>query len=209
MRDSTELSINEFSKFSGVCRSKLRFYDDVGVLPPASRGGNNYRYYKPFQLIKLNYINVLSDMGVKLSVIAEMDKTRTPISILKLLSGQEAQLLMRLDEIRSIISVIHTYRENILKGLSAQEGVIRVEDHEETRYALGNINDFEHTESLYDDYVSFCRSAGDYRINLDYPIGGYHDDINDFTGRPGCPKRFFSLDPLGNKIEPKGKYLAV
>ena len=207
MRESTQISIKDFSKYSGVGRSRLRFYDDAGVLHPASRGDNNYRYYEPFQLIKLHFINVMVDMGVKLSVITEMDKSRTPMGLLQLLSEQEAKLLSDLEELRSAISLIHTYRGNILKGLSAQSGDIRLEDHDETRYVLGNSNDLEHSESFYDDYVRFCRSADEYRINPDFPVGGYHEDMKGFAKGPGSPKRLFSLDPLGNKIKPKGQYL--
>ena len=55
--------------------------------------------------------------------------------------------------------------------------------------------------------MNFCNSADDYRINLRYPIGGYHYDIDSFLNAPGQPDKFFSLDPLGNCTRRAGKYL--
>jgi len=209
MQESTLLSIKEFSEFTGVNQSTLRYYDEIGILPAASRGENNYRYYVPYQIIKLNYINVLVDLGVPLSVIKDMNEERTPESIVELLSRQETKLDYRLNELRTAYSIIHTYRKNIQTGVSAHDGVIRIEKLEETHFVLGGVNDtkFKSDETFYEEFIKFCRSADKRRINLRYPVGGFHDDINSFLSVPSRPDRFFSLDPMGNSARPEGNYL--
>ena len=208
MNETTMLSIKEFSEFSGVNQSTLRYYDEIGLLMPASRGKNNYRYYVPLQLIKLNYINLLVHLGVKLSVIKDLDSDRKPESIIDLLSQQEDKLIFKLDELREAASVMHTYRRNISRGLSAEDGVIRIEDRDEAKYALGDVNDFSRHETFYEEFIRFCKSADDKHINLNYPIGGYHENVDNFLKSPGRPDRFYSMDPFGKSTQPPGKYLA-
>ncbi|MCL2772326.1 MAG: MerR family transcriptional regulator [Oscillospiraceae bacterium] len=209
MNEETLLSIKEFSDFTGVNQSTLRYYDEIGLLPAASRGENNYRYYVPFQIIKLNYINVLIDLGVPLSAIKDMDLNRTPESVIRLLNQQEDKLNAKLNDLRTAYSIIHTYRKNILQGLAAHDGLIRVEELPDTRFVLGHINDFDFKNHItfYEEFIRFCKDADEQRINLRYPIGGYHNDIASFLKYSNRPDRYFSLDPLGNKIRPQGSYL--
>ena len=141
MNDSTLLSIKEFSNFTGVTQSTLRYYDEIGLLPPAERGENNYRYYIPFQIITLNFISVLVDLGIPLANINEMVKNRTPESMIELLSQQETILDRRLYELRSAYSVIHTFRRNIQNGLMGHAGEVRIETLDEINYVLGPVNE--------------------------------------------------------------------
>jgi len=207
MDDSTLLSIKEFSNFSGVSQSSLRYYDEIGLLPAAFRGENNYRYYIPFQLITLNYINVLIDLGIPLSTIKKLSDKRSPQKVIDLLSRQETILDYKLYELRTAYSIIHTYRNNIQDGILAKEGDIFVQEFDEAHLILGPINSFDGQESFYKSFVEFCNSAVDQRINLRYPIGGYHPNVQSFLAAPGSPTRFFSSDPIGNDIRKKGRYL--
>ena len=207
MNDSTLLTIKEFSEFAGITQSTLRYYDEIGLLPASERGENNYRYYTPFQLITLNFINVLVDLGIPLSTIKELTARRTPESMIDLLSRQEVILDYKLYELRTAYSIIHTYRNNIQDGLFAREGDVSVREFDEARIILGPENSFESNETFYWSFINFCNSAKDYRINLRYPIGGYHLDMQSFLKAPGQPERYFSFDPVGNIIREKGKYL--
>jgi len=206
MDESTLLSMKEFSKFTGVRQSTLRYYDQIGLLPPASRK-NKYRYYEPYQIIVLNFINVLIAMGVPLSTVDKMTMERTPENIIQMLSQQEVQLNRELLEIQTAFSIIHTFRRNIQAGLLASDGDISVQDLDEFNIILGPETSFIDGGSFYEPFISFCNSAGEYRINLRYPIGGYHHDMKTFLRAPGEPSRFFSLDPFGNHTCKAGKYL--
>lgn len=210
MNESTLLSISEFSDFTGVTQSTLRYYDEINLLPAAFRGENNYRYYMPFQIIKLNYINVLIDVGVPLSVIKDMNETRTPASVIELLRRQEVKLDYKLNELRTAYSIVHTYITNIQQGLIVEDNAVRIEELDDVNYVLGEQNDFsKDNDTFYEEFVRFCQNADKRRINLRYPIGGYHHDINSFFKAPGRPDRFFSLDPLGSSTRPEGKYLVA
>jgi DNA-binding transcriptional MerR regulator len=56
---------------SGVTSRTLRHYDAIGLLTPAYVGFNGYRYYEEEQLLRLQQILVLRELGVGLGEIAE------------------------------------------------------------------------------------------------------------------------------------------
>jgi DNA-binding transcriptional MerR regulator len=210
MDDTTLLPINAFSAFTGVRQSTLRYYDEIGLLPATHRGENNYRYYAPFQIINLNFIKVLIDLGVPLAAIKELSKNRTPDKMLNLLSQQEFQLDVKLQQLHTAYSILHTLRKNIQAGLAARHlDQISIEPLEATCLIMGDRTDFGEKRSFYKPFKDFCFSAKEKRINLSYPVGGYHEDFHSFLVEPGQPDRFFSLDPRGNQKRRAGHYLSA
>ncbi|HEV7208959.1 MAG TPA: MerR family transcriptional regulator, partial [Mycobacteriales bacterium] len=65
-------SIVEVARMSGVTSRTLRHYDDIGLLPPARLGSNGYRYYEEEQLLRLQQILVLRELGLGLAEIVEV-----------------------------------------------------------------------------------------------------------------------------------------
>jgi len=45
MPENGMFSISDFAKYSRTTRDTLLHYDRIGLLSPATRGENNYRYY--------------------------------------------------------------------------------------------------------------------------------------------------------------------
>jgi DNA-binding transcriptional MerR regulator/effector-binding domain-containing protein len=203
------LSIKEFAEFTGLNESTLRYYDKIGLLSPELRGANNYRYYSPLQTITVDFIKVLIKVGVPLSTIAEMNKNRTPQSVLALLTQQENKLDAQLHELQTAYSIIHTYRNTIQAGMVAQEGDISVQTLDEARIILGQVNDFNGAANFYEPFMRFCTTAHENNIDLHYPIGGYYEDIHVFLNTPSQPTRWFSLDPRGNSKRKAGRYLVA
>jgi DNA-binding transcriptional MerR regulator len=77
---ATAWSIAEVARMSGVTSRTLRHYDDVGLLAPASVGRNGYRYYEEPELLQLQQILVMRELGLGLqeigAVLAEqVDRT--------------------------------------------------------------------------------------------------------------------------------------
>ena len=208
MEDPKLFSIKDFAEFSGTNQSTLRYYDDIGLLHPASRGSeNNYRYYTPLQLQTIKFINILVNLGIPLATVGEMIKNRTPENMIDLLSRQETILDKKLFELQASYSIIHTFRKNIQNGLAGRAGATGIEILDEINYILGPVNDFGNGNDYYETFNQFCKKANDYRINLDYPIGGYHYDIDSFLNNPDRPDKYFSMDPVGNCTRRAGKYL--
>jgi DNA-binding transcriptional MerR regulator len=65
-------SIAQVVRMSRVTSRTLRHYDQIGLLRPATVGANGYRYYERQQLLRLQQILVLRDLGLGLDVIAKI-----------------------------------------------------------------------------------------------------------------------------------------
>lgn len=65
-------SIAHVARMSGITSRTLRHYDDVGLLSPAFTGEGGYRYYEPEQLLRLQEILVLRELGLGLERIREV-----------------------------------------------------------------------------------------------------------------------------------------
>jgi DNA-binding transcriptional MerR regulator len=65
--------IGEFSTLSGVSTKTLRFYDEIGLLRPASVDSRTgYRHYRPQQLEELASILALKNLGASLADVRQL-----------------------------------------------------------------------------------------------------------------------------------------
>lgn len=77
-------SIQQVARMSGVTARTLRHYDDIGLLPPSEVGANGYRYYDRGQLLRLQHILLLRELGMDLATIrAVVDEQRDPAETLR------------------------------------------------------------------------------------------------------------------------------
>lgn len=204
------LSIKEFSRFSNIAISTLRYWDEIGLFSPAKRNpSNNYRYYSPEQLIKVNFITVLSNLNIPLKTIKDIEDDRTPENITQLIEQKEKALDIGMYELRQRYSIIHTRRDLINNGKqAASENIdeISIMHLEDTSIIIGPRDD-SNDDEFYESFVRFCEQAKSLRINLNFPIGGLHDSWDSFQKIPGSPHNFFSVDPTGNDKQPAGDYV--
>lgn len=64
-------SIGETSEILKIPTSKLRYYDKKGLISPNVRKENGYRYYSKEQLISINKILIMRDLGFSLKDIKD------------------------------------------------------------------------------------------------------------------------------------------
>jgi DNA-binding transcriptional MerR regulator len=70
---AVQYRIGEFSNLSGVSTKTLRFYDEIGLLRPASVDSRTgYRHYRPQQLEELASILALKNLGVSLADVRNL-----------------------------------------------------------------------------------------------------------------------------------------
>ncbi|GAA1698106.1 TipAS antibiotic-recognition domain-containing protein [Fodinicola feengrottensis] len=65
-------SIAEVARMSKVTSRTLRHYHDIGLLAPARTGANGYRYYEQPQLLRLQEILLLRELGLDLDSIGQI-----------------------------------------------------------------------------------------------------------------------------------------
>ena len=225
-------SVKEFAKLTGIEASTLRFWDQIGLFSPAKRNPeNNYRYYLPDQLITVNFVTVLSSLDIKLKEINEIKGARNPEKLVRLIKQKEKLLDMEMRRLRECYSVIHTRLEMIEYGIAIENGIrmadgiqvnssdasdkvvtvdentISVMYRDDMVYNLGPRAEWKDGEEFHNPFIDFCQKANELHINLNFPIGGYHDDWEGFMAAPGKPHHFFSIDPTGNRTRKAGDYV--
>lgn len=66
------LTISQLARRSGVPASTLRYYEKVGVIPPASRSDSGYRLYDDQALARLAFVQRAKALGVELDDLADL-----------------------------------------------------------------------------------------------------------------------------------------
>ena len=202
------LSIQEFSKLSGVEASTLRYWDELGLFSPLMRDpGNNYRYYSAVQLLALNFVTTLSELEIPLKTIATLRENRDPEDLLELLEKQEKQMDMEMRDLRRRYSIIHARRELINLGSKVDESEILICSKEETSMFLWPRNEYPEGGTFIDPLAEYVSWTGENRINLSFPVGGYHDNMESYVKAASTPDHFISIDPVGSYTQKAGDYL--
>lgn len=107
-----EYTINHLCKLFNLSRSTLLYYDNIGLLKPSKRGGNNYRKYSDDDIKRLEQICKYRQVGISLEEIKELIETSSEGVIKDILEK-------RLDELNDqILKVRNQYHLilNILKN---------------------------------------------------------------------------------------------
>lgn len=77
-------SIAEVARMSKVTSRTLRHYDEIGLLPPAWIGSNGHRYYEEADLLRLQQILLMRELGVGLREIrAVLDSEVDQVAVLR------------------------------------------------------------------------------------------------------------------------------
>lgn len=66
-----EISIQQVARLTGTTSRTLRHYDSIGLLRPARTGANGYRLYGSAELVRLQRILLLRQLGLGLPQIAD------------------------------------------------------------------------------------------------------------------------------------------
>lgn len=66
------LTVGRVARAGGVTPKTVRYYEAIGLLPPAARGSNGYRHYRQEDLHRLLFIQRAKALGLSLAEIQEL-----------------------------------------------------------------------------------------------------------------------------------------
>ena len=167
----------------------------------------NYRYYTSAQLLALNFVTVLSTLDIPLEKIAKLRAERSPDQLLELLQTLENNMDMELRNLRLRYSIVHARRDLITMGMKVNDSAVSVVDLEEKAMILWPSNEYKPGNTFLEPLSKLINVAPGLRINLDFPVGGYHENFTSFAKAPNLPDNFISIDPEGTHKVKAGKYL--
>ncbi|MDR2587627.1 MAG: MerR family transcriptional regulator [Coriobacteriales bacterium] len=203
------LSISEFSRITGVSRSALIYYDDIGVFSPIKRGKNQYRYYAPQQITTVKFINVLNSLKVPLRVISRLAAQRTPDSITKVLTAEDLKASGKIAELEEYVGMFQTRLALIKEAENATVDQVEIRELEELPLIMGPLNVFERDGEYLQPFGEFCLHYQHESNLLSYPVGGFFDSFESFVDAPASPSHFFFVHPRGAQPRPAGRYLVA
>jgi DNA-binding transcriptional MerR regulator len=112
---SESWSIQQVARLSGVSARTLRYYDEIGLLPPARIGANGYRYYRQPQLLRLQEILLLRELGLDLRHIGQVvDGERDKLDALR---HHHDRLLAERDRFAQLARTVATTITSLQRGL--------------------------------------------------------------------------------------------
>ena len=88
----TDYDIGKVARMSGITSRTLRHYDDIGLLTPAQTGEDGRRRYGRPELLRLQHILVLRELGTSLDRIARIVNTDDPSTTIAMLRDHLAGL---------------------------------------------------------------------------------------------------------------------
>jgi MerR family transcriptional regulator, thiopeptide resistance regulator len=113
-------SINEVARMSKVTSRTLRHYDAIGLLKPARVADSGRRYYERKQLLRLQQILLLRELGLGLDAIAEvLDRRRSNGNgdgTVAVLRRHRDWLLAERDRLERLVRTVETTIDTIEEG---------------------------------------------------------------------------------------------
>lgn len=122
MKNHSELyfTTGEFAGILGVKKHTLFHYDEIGLLSPAYKKGNGYRYYFVWQMDVFAVIKALQKLGMPLEEIKGYMENRSPERFMAMMNEQEAQIDSEIERLRNMKRFIRSEKQNITEALTTQ-----------------------------------------------------------------------------------------
>lgn len=113
---STRLKIGDLAKQTGVAVGTLRYYETLGLLTPAQRGANSYRYYLPAAIQQVQFIKKAQMLGFSLDdihrILVVRDSGQRPCELVQsLLAHKIEHLETQIEQMSLFKSELETYQQ--------------------------------------------------------------------------------------------------
>lgn len=109
-------SIAEVARMSKVTSRTLRHYDAIGLLRPARVADNGRRYYEQEQLLRLQQILLLRDLGLGLTAVADVLERRSSVSTVAALRRHRGWLVEERKRLDRLVSTVERTIDTMEKG---------------------------------------------------------------------------------------------
>jgi effector-binding domain-containing protein len=159
------IKIGDFSRFSQVPVSTLRYYDEVGLLKPASVDrATGYRYYTMEQLPRLNRILALRDLGFALEQIVRLlDDGLSPAHMREILQMKQAEIQQRVREDQERLTRVEWRLRQIDQegSMSPYEVVLKQTEPSLVAATRGVMPDYQQIGPLFDEVYAYLAKSGE------------------------------------------------
>jgi len=106
------MNIGEASKASKVSAKMIRYYEQIGLIPPADRTDSGYRAYAHTDVHRLHFIRRARDLGFSIAEISTLlglwnDKSRQSADVKRLAQAHIAELNQRIESMQQMVGTLN------------------------------------------------------------------------------------------------------
>ena len=132
-------TIKQLADLAGVSRRTLHHYDQIGLLKPAEKGANRYRYYDDQAALSLQQILFYRELGLSLGEIQEI-LDQPDFDLLQALHKHKGELRKRVARLNRLIetvdiTILHVKGEMKMSGHDIFEGFSEEQQEEYAQQA--------------------------------------------------------------------------
>ena len=201
-------SIGEFATFARTTRDTLVYYDKIGLLSPATRGENNYRYYSLEHLAMFNLIRTSQALGMPLDEVKQLRDDRTPELMDVLLDNQVEKINDEIDKWVRARKLLFLFKSIINSYKDIDESEISIMSCPAEAIILGELNDYRGGKNDFDALLAFYHDM--YKkypgIDLNYPVWAFFSEERIKNRDWKWPDRFYFYNPEGHDKKPADLY---
>jgi len=105
------MNIGEASEASGVSAKMIRYYEQIGLISPATRADNNYRLYDDQEVHNLRFIKRARTLGFSLEETEALlklwqDKARESSAVKAIALTHIADLERKIEDMKSMVKTL-------------------------------------------------------------------------------------------------------
>ncbi|MFO1009698.1 MAG: MerR family transcriptional regulator [Planctomycetota bacterium] len=112
------LKIGDFAKLANTNLRTLRYYEELGLIQPATRSQGGFRYYRHTDIHRVQMIRDLQELGLHLDRIRELMAVRAQVENRELFLERVREALAEQDRLlREKIAVLEGQRKKVAQAL--------------------------------------------------------------------------------------------
>lgn len=170
MREKEYLTTGELADMFGISKQNVIYYDRIGLLSPARRDAQEYRYYSMEQVDEMDVILTFRNLGVPIKEVKAYLTQKTPQNCIRILKEQQERVEKEAEHLARIRSKLEK-RVSLLEEAAAFQDFEQVEFYTlQDEMYLAEYCKGPGTKQYMETYLSLCLRSTELEINFENPI---------------------------------------